>query len=228
MSTETTQTGTTTTDAHHADAAQPEPSAGPPTPAAAPLSTHSGRWAIKGANQANKDLHVQTTDPLFGGGQVKTVTVLEPEEVPQDGPGDAVRLRFKIEEEITSDDGIKRAPGYLFRPMPFMLQPNKPEDEQQADIGRRTVGQILEAVKILPKGRTHRLADLYAALDSIAGKQLSAKFSTKKSTKRGDDGEFKTFQNVSWSALGDAKGGGTSTSGNNDGATSGGAALNNY
>jgi hypothetical protein len=152
---------------------------------------------------ANEDCYVATVDPQFTG-QTKRVTFGEPVADEEDGQV-TVRLPFEINESITTDQGIEKAPGHKVNPFPRTLKPSrdaKPKEIEQADRDRATVGRMLEDLGLLPKAGGHKLSAIYQALGQLSGKQALCSFSIVKGAKRDDNGQFKTFQNFKFAAAG--------------------------
>lgn len=177
------------------------------------LSTASGQWALKAAAlDKNEDVYVQTVDPMFDK-QTKRVTFGEPVADEEEGEV-TVRLSFEINEEITTDTGLVKAPGHKVNPFPRTLKPRsdaKQKDIQRADMDRATVGRMLEELGLLPKAGGHKLSAIYQALGQLGGKQALCAFSTVKGAKRDENGQFKTFQNFKFAAL-SGSGSGAATS----------------
>lgn len=141
------------------------------------LTTESGVWAIKAhALGANKDLHVSTSDPLYDKQTVKA-TVLAVEPVAADGDkGEAARFRFRIEDEMVSTDGTKKAPGGTWGPrFAVTLMEADEKGKERAERDRRDIARKLQAVKLLKRG-TPQLGEIYAALDKLIGKQIIIRF----------------------------------------------------
>ena len=169
------------------------------------LTTASSPWAMKAEALPNKDLHVQTTDPIFEG-QTKRITFLAPQPEDDDG-NESVRISFRIEDEIVTTDGDKKAPGHVVSPFPRRLRVKadasaKEHEKLQRDL--RGLGLDLQAIGLLPRRKDPTLGQIYRALGELEGKQALAKFSTTKGSKRNEDGEFPTFQNIRFAPVGGA------------------------
>lgn len=181
------------------------------------LTTASSPWAMKAEALPNKDLHVQTTDAQFDG-QTKRVIFLAPQPEEDDG-NESVRISFKIDEEIVTTEGEVKAPGHTVSPFPRRLRvrddaPAKDKERCQKDL--RGLGLDLQAIGLLPRRKDPTLGQIYCALGELEGKQAMAKFSTTKGSKRNEDGEFATFQNIRFAPLGaggDSAGAGATAAG---------------
>lgn len=164
----------------------------------------------------NEDVYVQVVEPLFDE-QTKRVKVHSLERVAanQDGSGEALKVQFELLEEIVDTMGNKHAPGYIFRPRPFVVMPGSPEQAQRAEMGRRDIDNILQATKVLPKASGHKWKSQIApALGQVQGKELVLKFTVTPGKKRDPEtNEFVMFQNVRFAPLGAAGNGAAAAGG---------------
>jgi hypothetical protein len=172
--------------------------------APAPLTTASSPWEMKAAALGqNADLAVQCSDPQFTD-QVKRVTFLALESLDDEGT-ESVRTNFRIEEEIVTTEGQKKAPGHVVRPFPRVLRPAADADAKERDRAAKDLRNLaldLQGVGLLPRGKDPTVRDIYGALARLEGKQADCKFTTVKGAKRDENGEFKTFQNFRFAPVG--------------------------
>lgn len=161
------------------------------------------------AQGANKDLHIQVTDPLFDG-QTVLATIQRPEKVAVDdqGNGAAVKLSFKLGGEVKDTFGISKAPGYLYRsrfPWVYRAAKNEQKALDEADRGRRDIVRLEIAAGLLKKGAAPDEQTMLRNVGQLEGKQVLIKFSIRNGNKRDPEtGEFQKFQNVVFSSPGAA------------------------
>jgi len=177
-----------------------------------PITTRSNQWEMKAAMLArdpdNKDVHVQVTQPMFD--KVSCiVTFLAPDigEV-DDGKGVSARLKARIEETITSVEGVQKTAGWIFsdRPLAVMTASRDAKAVAAAERGCRDVGRALIAAGLMRRGDEPALPEFVRLIGQLDGKRAMMKLNTRQGTKKDPDtGEFPVFQNVQWAAAGDAK-----------------------
>jgi len=171
------------------------------------LSTASNEWAILAATAPNPDVTVQTVDPLFdsGKGVFWPCTLQRPERcAAKDDKGTAVRVAIKFDCESVDTMGIKRAPGYVFRPRPYILEPGSDalKDQEAADRGRRDLARDMERIGLLPHTGSHNKAVIYGAIARLDGLQAEINLVVKAGNKTDDDGNVAKFQNFGLRARG--------------------------
>lgn len=181
---------------------------------AAQNTTEQDEWAKLAESLPNRDGHVQTTDPLFDTGQnFLPCTVLKPERTAaRDDKGVAVRLAIRFDAESVDSLGNKRAPGYVFRPRPIVIEgaSDSPEDLGAAERGRRDLARMLENLSVLPKLGAHSKATLVASVGKLAEKPAKIKLTVKEGKRRDEEtGELAKFQNFVLAAPGEGNGAGT-------------------
>ena len=177
-------------------------------------------WAKLADSLPNKDGHVQTTDPLFDTtGKFLPMTLTKPERChAKDDRGVAVRVGIKFEAESIDSLGTKRAPGYIFRPRPYVIEgaTASPEDQAAAERGRRDLARDMERLGVLPKLGSHSKASLIAAIGKLSDLKGKIKLWTKDGKERDEEtGQVKKFQNfiLSGDAPEGAAGNGTANKG---------------
>jgi hypothetical protein len=166
------------------------------------LSTQSDEWEVEAASLPNKDLYVPVVDLMFDG-QTKLATIrsLEKAAVDDEGRGKAVKISFEMQEELTSVEGVRKAPGYLFKPRAFVLVESDVSKRQQAEIGQRAINKLLIAAGVASKSEALNREGIYSRIGKLAGKQVLVKFSIKKSSKRDPEtGEFYVNQNLAFAS----------------------------
>ena len=174
------------------------------TPAPEPANADTSvDWNAK-ADNCGDDVYVQVTEPLFNN-QVVTATVQAPELVAadQNGNGEAVKLAFKIDEEIEDTMGQKKAPGFIWRP-PFssIIRAATNDQKDKEERGLRDLARLGEAVGALPKAGRHLTKDIIRAVGSLEGKKVTIKFNVTKGNKLDDEGNPRQFQNARFAAPG--------------------------
>lgn len=196
-----TQTPQTATPPEEAAKTQ-APSTPEATPQTAPATKSKIDWNEK-ANLYEDDLYVQVTDPLFDR-QTVLATIQQPEIVGADaqGNGEAVRLSFKIEEELVDTLGNKKAPGYIWRPrFADTIRAATSKDKEQEERGLKSLARLAETVQVLPRKSAHSAREIVKALGGFPGKQVKIKFTVKEGNKRDEEtGEKVKFQNVRFAA----------------------------
>lgn len=171
---------------------------------ATPLTTSSNEWELEAATAPNKDLCVLVGDPMFTNQTVLAV-IRPPDKVAADaeGRGKAVRLSFEIKQELVSTDGVKKAPGYIWKPrFPSVYEPASQDqkDLDQAERGLKDLYRLAIAAGALTRKTLPTVGNILRAVGELNSKPVMIKFVVKKGSKRNDDGEFPDFQNVSFSA----------------------------
>jgi hypothetical protein len=190
--------------------------------AATGLTTRSSEWEILAATVPNPDVTVQTVDPLFDSGKnvFWPCTLQKPEKcAAKDDKGVAVRVGIKFECESVDTLGTKRAPGYVFRPRPYILEPASADqkDVDAAERGRRDLARDMERLGLLPLTGAHSKAAVYGAIGKLDGATAEINLWAKASNRTDDDGNSQKFQNFMLRAKG---GGATVGAGHSGGSAS--------
>lgn len=165
------------------------------------LSTQSNEWEIAAETLgANKDIVVETTEPLYDGQTQKRAVIksAEKQSADGDGHGEAVRLTFEMQSEMTTTDGVRKAPPFRISPFPYTLVADKPENSRRAEMGRKEVGLLCEVLGLMPKGGGRPLPELYRAIGKLPGMEVDIDFNTAPSKKKDANGNFKQFQNLAF------------------------------
>lgn len=178
-------------------------------PASSGLTTHSDEWEQEAATLPNKDLYVPVVDLMFDGQtKLAMVKTLEKQAADAEGRGKAVRIGFEMLEELTSVEGIKKSPGYVFKPRAFTLVEANADKRQQAEIGQRTVNKLLIAAGVATKAEALNREQVYGRIGKLAGRRTLIKFTVKKSSTRDPEtGDFYVNQNLAF-AVPDGSGNG--------------------
>lgn len=172
-----------------------------------PLTSAANEWEILAATAPNKDCTIQTVDPLFdsGKGVFWRCTLQKPEKcAAKDDKGVAVRVAIRFDVESIDTQGTKRAPGYVFRPRPYILEPasDSQQDHDAAERGRRDIARDMERLGLLPKTGAHAKGTLYGKIGAMEGAQAEINLWAKPGTQKDDDGNVKRFQNFAIRAVG--------------------------
>lgn len=168
------------------------------------LTTQSNEWDLAAEQQPNKDAYVPVSDPMFNE-QTIVAEIVDVEKVAanQDGKGEAVKVGFKTEGELVSLEGIKRAPGFVWKPrFPYTLQPPSEKEEGQAEMGRRNVAKLAIALGLIRRGANPTIGELYRTVGKMKGRKVKLAFTTSNGKKRDPEtGEFVKFQNVDFASV---------------------------
>lgn len=172
------------------------------------LSTSTGaettiaqdEWQKLADSLPNKDGHVQTTDPLFDtAGAFLPVTIQKPERVAaKDEKGVAVRVNFRLDVESIDTQGTKRAPGYLLRQRPYIIEgaSDSADDQAAAERGRRDLARDMERLGLLPRLGSHSRGTLIASIGKLANIKAKIKLWTRDGKDRDEEtGQVRKFQN---------------------------------
>jgi hypothetical protein len=176
------------------------------TDSASPVNSQWAAIIADAAQSPNKDILIETTDPLFDGQVCKaTFAAPDPSDI-RDGRGLQVRLSATISETITSVDGVQKTAGWVWRGRPTHVEAasNEERARQQAEIGCRSLAGALVAAKLLRKGEQPTLTQLVTLLPQLEGKEVVLRFFLKAGKTRDDNGDLKQFQEVRFAPAGTA------------------------
>lgn len=154
----------------------------------------------------NKDVIIETTDPLFDE-QVCRAVFREPEPSDiRDGRGIQVRLSAEIQETITSTDGVEKTSGWVWKGRPVHIKAAISDEKakQRAEIGCREMASALIAAKLLRRGESPTYEKMVKLLPQLTGSEVVLRFSLRTGNKPGDDGQPVQFQNVRFAPAGTA------------------------
>jgi hypothetical protein len=176
------------------------------TDSASPVNSQWAAIIADAAQSPNKDILIETTDPLFDGQVCKaTFAAPDPSDI-RDGRGLQVRLSATISETITSVDGVQKTAGWVWRGRPTHVEAASNEEKaiQRAQIGCRELASALVAAKLLRRGEQPTFQQLVTLLPQLEGKEVVLRFELQQGRKQNDDGSFVQFQNVRFAPAGTA------------------------
>lgn len=170
------------------------------------LTTQSGFWALRAAQMANKDTYVPIKDWLFDKQSTPAViSEVEPVAADADGSGQAVKVVFTHENELTSIEGIKKSPGTWRPRFAYTIENN--DEPEQAERGLRDLGKLLQAAGLVSEAKVPQVGEIVANLDRLKGAGVIMRFVVQDGRKRdAETGQVQKFQNVYFSRPGAAGG----------------------
>jgi hypothetical protein len=156
------------------------------TDSASPVNSQWAAIIADAAQSPNKDILIETTDPLFDGQVCKaTFAAPDPSDI-RDGRGLQVRLSATISETITSVDGVQKTAGWVWRGRPTHVEAASNEEKaiQRAQIGCRELASALVAAKLLRRGEQPTLSSSSRCCRSSRAKRWSSASSSSRVASR--------------------------------------------